>query len=97
MLEDPSFYGPHFDTALIGPDGKLARLHKGASPPPAVKPPPPVRETARDVQQAKDDERSKAKDRQGYNFTLAGGETRPGTLLGQTAQSDQTGRRTLLG
>jgi hypothetical protein len=97
MHEDPNSCGPRFYPGLIGADGKLARLHKGASPPPAVKPPPPVRETARDVQQAKDDERNKVKDRQGYNATLRGGEARPGTLLGQTAQSDQTGRRTLLG
>jgi hypothetical protein len=97
MFEDPAFSGPYFDATLIGANGKLARLHKGSSPPPPVKPPPPVRETARDVQQAKDDERNKVKDRQGYNATLRGGEARPGTLLGQTAQSDQTGRKTLLG
>ena len=28
-----TFGGPHFDPGLIGPDGRLSRLHKGASKP----------------------------------------------------------------
>jgi hypothetical protein len=29
--------GPHFDASLIGPDGRIARLHKGGSPPQPTK------------------------------------------------------------
>lgn len=28
------FLGPYFSPDMIGPSGKLSRLHKGASPPP---------------------------------------------------------------
>jgi hypothetical protein len=38
------FDGPYFDPALIGANGKLSRLHKGASKPPKPAPTPaPVR------------------------------------------------------
>ena len=30
------FFGPHFDTDLIGVNGKLSRLHKGGSKPKPV-------------------------------------------------------------
>ena len=37
------FNGPHFDAGLIGPNGRLSRLHKGSAPvQPYVPPPPPV-------------------------------------------------------
>lgn len=35
-----AFAGPHWDNDLIGPNGKLTRLHKGAKAPPP--PPPPA-------------------------------------------------------
>ena len=38
------FDGPYFDPGLIGPDGRLSRLHKSASkPPPPAPTPAPVR------------------------------------------------------
>jgi hypothetical protein len=82
------FQGPHFDSRLIGPNGKLTRLHEGAAPPPAQKPPPPVRETSRDVAQAKEDERRQVGQRQGYRQTLFGGEP---------VMESTTGKKTLLG
>lgn len=83
MFEDGNAGGPYFEAGLMGANGKLKRLHKGASaPPPPPKPPPPVRETARDVQQAKEDEREAARLRRGYNWSLENG-GRKGSLLGQ--------------
>lgn len=32
MMSDMDFDGPFFEPGLIGPDGRLARLHKGAKP-----------------------------------------------------------------
>ena len=84
MFDSPDFYGPHWDASLIAPNGELARLHKGAKPQKAIPPPPPVRESAAEVQMAKEDERLQASKRRGYNQTLLGGTTQPGskTLLG---------------
>lgn len=36
------FGGPHFDPSLIGPDGRLARLHKGAKASYQPTPAPPA-------------------------------------------------------
>lgn len=88
MHDDPNLHGPHFDSRLIGANGKLSRLHKGSAPPPPVKPPPPVRETSRDVQQARQDEMAKAAGKSSYRRTLFGNDVAP---------EDSTGRKTLLG
>lgn len=86
-----NFEGPHYTADLIGPDGKLSRLHKGGKPPKAVPPPPPVRESNREVAAAGETERAAAAKRKGLQSTLG-----MGTLLGGATSYDQPGSRSLL-
>lgn len=86
--------GPYYSPALIGPNGKLARLHKGAKIPAPVAPPPPVRESNRQVAAEGDTERAAALKRKGYLSTLQGDNGGgPKSLLGNY---DQPGTRSLL-
>jgi hypothetical protein len=83
------FDGPFFTPDLIGPNGKLARLHKGgAKPPKTVAPPPPVRESNQQVAAQGETERAAAAKRKGLASTI-----NPGSLLGNY---DQPGTRSLL-
>jgi len=79
---------PHFDADLIGPDGKLTRLHKGGAPAPSP-PPPPVRQSNRENAAASKSERKKASQRAGY------ASTKSKNLLSQGEQAG--GKKTLLG
>lgn len=85
------FNGPHFTADLIGPDGKLARLHKGGSPPKPAPPPPPVRESSPAAAAAGESSRADALRRAGYESTISPGNR---SLLGSY---DQPGTKTLLG
>jgi hypothetical protein len=43
MLSDScDFGGPYYEPGLIGPDGRLTRLHKGGAEKPKPPPPPPA-------------------------------------------------------
>lgn len=84
------FPGPHFTADLIGPNGKLARLHKGGPPAPAP-PPPPVRESNRQVASEGESARAAALQKQGYLSTI--NPKKPQSLLGNY---DQPGTRSLL-
>ncbi|GAA5120549.1 hypothetical protein JIN84_05735 [Luteolibacter yonseiensis] len=89
MYQEPD--SPYFSADLIGADGKLKRLHKGASPPPPPPtPPPPVRDTNRQVAREGDLARAAAAKRMGYAATI-----RPQkSLLG--GSYDDPGSRKLL-
>ncbi|NQX02227.1 hypothetical protein HQ447_16335 [bacterium] len=89
-----NFEGPHFSADLIGPDGKLSRLHKGGKPPKAVPPPPPVRESNRQVAAVGETARAAAAKRKGLQSTL--GMDKPQSLLGGVSSYDQPGSRSLL-
>lgn len=80
--------GPHFTPDLIGPNGKLCRLHKGDPPKPAP-PPPPVRDSSRVVAAEGESARKEALQRAGYASTV-----KPKSLLGTV---EQTGTKSLLG
>lgn len=87
MHEEPD--SPYFSADLIGADGRLMRLHKGAPPPPPP-PPPPVRDTNRQVAREGEFARAAAAKRMGYAATV-----RPqNSLLGGTY--DRPGSRSLL-
>ena len=84
------FNGPHFTPDLIGPNGKLCRLHKGGDQPPKpVAPPPPVRDSSRMIAKEGETARRDASLRAGYASTV-----KPKSLLGT---ADQPGTKTLLG
>ncbi len=86
------FHGPYFAPGLIGPDGKLSRLHKGGSAPKVDPTPPPVRESNRQVAKEGEAERAAAVTRDGYASTIKPSK-KPGSLLGNY---DQPGTRSLL-
>ena len=46
------FHGPYFDAGLIGPNGRLSRLHKGDAPAQPYVPPPPAVPKANDAAEA---------------------------------------------
>jgi len=81
--------GPYFTPDLIGPNGKLSRLHKGGEPPKPVAPPPPVRDSSRVLAQESESTRREAQMRAGYSSTV-----KPKSLLGS---ADQPGTKSLLG
>ncbi len=81
--------GPFFTPDLIGPDGKLRRLHKGGDPPKPVAPPPPVRDSSRVIAKEGETARRDALMRAGYASTV-----KPKSLLGS---ADQPGTKSLLG
>lgn len=82
------FSGPYFTPDLIGPNGKLCRLHKG-DPPKPVPPPPPVRDSSRVLAKESESTRKEALQRAGYASTV-----KPKSLL---APPDQPGSKSLLG
>lgn len=75
---------PEYDPTLIGPDGRLTRLHKGASAPPAPPPSPaPIRQDIGTGTEAA----KRAKRRNGLADTILNG----------TAADETLGRKTFLG
>lgn len=92
MNEFNEFNGPFFTPDLIGPSGKLSRLHKGGGDPPKPVPaPPPVRESNTQTAAAGEAERKRAANRTGYASTL--NPKAPQSLLGSF---DVPGSRGLL-
>lgn len=78
------FDGPHWDTDLIGPNGKLTRLHKGAKKPdaPAAAPAPARVDSSTDEDAARMGSR---------RMGLAG------TILGAKPAGATLGKKSILG
>lgn len=80
--------GPHFDRDLIGPNGRLMRLHKGKSRAPD---PPPIAPAARrpldDQSLAAADQRDHERNKRGYMRSLIAqhAQDRAGTAQGDKA------------
>lgn len=78
------FNGPHYDPDLIGPNGKLQRLHKGGGSPPKAA--PQARQPLEEAGEEAREERKKARNRTGYSKSIladfAGDEDKKKTVLG---------------
>ena len=65
------FQGPYFDSTLVGPTGRLTRLHKGGAKPPAM-PAAPTAKGQIATQVSTSQERDPAKRNRGYQSTILG-------------------------
>ena len=79
-MHDIYSFDSHFEPGLIGPDGRLSRLHKGAKKP---KPPPPAPAPSQTEQEPEREAAILAGRRKGLQSTILGDEFQTPTLGGR--------------